>query len=318
MWSGWRKHAALDEHREMTVSAQAKAKNIHHGAAGPGQAQGFQGDVHARIVCQDSLKFMRGLLDESMSLIVTSPPCNLGGDRGKRASRDKYVKDQAACVGEAARLLAPAGSICWLVGNHVDNGEALPLDILLYPIFTQHGLKLRNRIVWTLGHGPRCERRFSDRHGTILWFTKSDNYTFNLDPVRVPSKYPGKRHFKGPSKGLLSGNPLGKNPSDVWEVPGAKFSHVEEGIDPRKFPVGLVERLVLALTNEGEIVLDPYIGIGSSAIAALRNGRMIYGCDSSGLHVGITWERIRQLHASKLRAMPMDGPGYQPMEKQVT
>ncbi len=72
-------------------------------------------------------------------------------------------------------------------------------------------LLLRNRVVWTFGHGLHSPTRFSGRHETILWFTKGDNYTFNLDAVRVPQKYPGKRHYKGLKKGKFSGNPLGKN-----------------------------------------------------------------------------------------------------------
>ncbi|MBQ7592778.1 MAG: hypothetical protein IJU48_00315 [Synergistaceae bacterium] len=73
-------------------------------------------------------------------------------------------------------------------------------------------MKLRNRIIWHFGHGLHCSKRFSGRYENILWFTKSDDYTFNLDDVRIPSKYPGKKYFKGAKKGELSGNPKGKNP----------------------------------------------------------------------------------------------------------
>jgi adenine-specific DNA-methyltransferase len=172
-------------------------------------------DANAEIACENNLRFMRRLPAESMSLIVTSPPYNIGKAYEKRTSQEKYVEDQAACIAEAVRLLAPQGSICWQVGNHIDNGEVFPLDVLLYPLFKNHGLQLRNRIVWTFGHGLHCQKRFSGRHETILWFTKSDDYVFNLDHVRIPSKYPNKKHFKGPNKGALSSNPLGKNPTDV-------------------------------------------------------------------------------------------------------
>src|SRR6185437_8997101 len=102
---------------------------------------------------------------------------------------------------------------------------------------------------------------------------------FNLDAIRVPAKYPGKKHFKGPNAGKYSGNPLGKNPEDVWNadqyskhgndfwsIPNVKSNHVEKTDHPCQFPVGLIERLVLGLTNPGESVLDPYVGVGSSAI----------------------------------------------------
>ena len=147
-------------------------------------------DAEAKIVCEDNLKFMRALPDESVSLIVTSPPYNIGKSYEERTLQAQYIEGQAACIAEAVRLLTSHGSICWQVGNHVDSGEVFPLDILLYPIFKNHGLQLRNRIVWTFGHGLHCQKRFSGRHETILWFTKSDDYTFNLDPVRIPPKYP--------------------------------------------------------------------------------------------------------------------------------
>jgi adenine-specific DNA-methyltransferase len=160
---------------------------------------------------------MRRLPDESMKLIVTSPPYNLGKEYEEKRSKDRYIEEQVACVAEAVRLLHPNGSICWQVGNHVQDGEIFPLDIILYPIFKNAGLQLRNRIVWTFGHGLHCQKRFSGRHETILWFTKTENYTFNLDPVRVPSKYPEKKSFKGPNKGNFSGDPLGKNPAYGWQ-----------------------------------------------------------------------------------------------------
>ena len=84
-------------------------------------------------------------------------------------------------------------------------------------------MSMRNRIVWHFGHGLHASRRFSGRYEVIMWFTKSDDYTFNLDAVRVPQKYPQKKHFKGPRRGELSGNPLGKNPGDVWEIPCTIF-----------------------------------------------------------------------------------------------
>lgn len=247
-----------------------------------------------------------------MNLIVTSPPYNIGKEYEKRTSLDVYIESQAATIDEAVRLLHPKGSICWQVGNHVDDGEIFPLDIVLYRIFKDHGLKLRNRIVWTFGHGLHCQHRFSGRHETILWFTRGDDYTFNLDPTRIPSKYPNKKHFKGPNKGKLSGNPLGKNPSDVWEIPNVKSNHVEKTDHPCQFPVGLVERLVLGLTDPGDNVLDPYVGVGSSAIAALKNGRNAYGCDIMPEYVDVALSRIAELEAGTLRTRPMNKPIYEP------
>ncbi len=250
-----------------------------------------------------------------MQLIVTSPPYNIGKEYEKRTSRQVYIEEQAATIAEAVRLLSPQGSICWQVGNHVDDGEVFPLDILLYDLFKNHGLKLRNRIIWSFGHGLHCQKRFSGRHEAILWFTKGDDYTFNLDPVRVPSKYPNKKYFKGPNRGKISSNPLGKNPADLWEIPNVKANHVEKTVHPCQFPVALIERLVLALTNPGDNVLDPYLGVGSSAIAALKNGRHAYGCDVMPEYVDVARDRIEQLFAGTLRTRPMDKPIYDPTGK---
>lgn len=275
----------------------------------------FKKTPTASIELKDNIEFMRELPKESMKLIVTSPPYNIGKEYEKRTSREDYVKEQAATIAEAVRLLHPNGSICWQVGNHIDDGEVFPLDILLYDLFKNHRLKLRNRIIWSFGHGLHCQKRFSGRHEAILWFTKGDEYTFNLDPVRVPAKYPDKKHFKGPNRGQLSGNPLGKNPTDIWEIPNVKANHVEKTIHPCQFPVALVERLVLALTDKTDNVLDPYLGVGSSAIAALKNDRNAFGCDILPDYVNVARERIEQLRNGELRTRPMDKPIYEPTPK---
>jgi adenine-specific DNA-methyltransferase len=272
----------------------------------------FEKPVDFLIERLDNLKFMRKLLNESMHLIVTSPPYNLGKAYEKKTTNEAYIEQQSAAIAEAVRLLHPRGSICWQVGNYVDDGEVYPLDILLYQKFKDLGLKLRNRIIWTFGHGLHCQNRFSGRYETILWFTKGEDYVFNLDPVRVPSKYPEKKHFKGPKRGQFSSNPLGKNPSDVWDIPNVKANHVEKLDHPCQFPVGLVERLVLALTRTGDNVLDPYLGVGSTAIAALKNKRNAYGCDTTPEYIELALERIDQLGAGTLRTRPMNKPVYQP------
>ncbi len=149
----------------------------------------------------------------------------------------------------------------------------------------------------------------------VLWFTKTDDYVFNLDAVRVPQKYPQKKHFKGPKKGELSGHPLGKNPSDVWEIPNVKSNHVEKTEHPCQFPIELVERLVLALSKAGDWVLDPFLGVGSTAIAALMHHRKAIGSEVVPLYNRITKERIRQAKKGQLRIRPMERSIYDPDSK---
>jgi adenine-specific DNA-methyltransferase len=264
------------------------------------------------MTCQDNLDFMRSLRNDSIQLIVTSPPYNIGKSYEARTSLDSYVATQAKAISECVRLLSPQGSLCWQVGNHVQNGEIFPLDMVLYPVFQRHGLRLRNRIVWHFEHGLHCTKRLSGRYETIVWFTKGDGYTFNLDQIRVPSKYPGKKYFKGPKAGQLSCNPLGKNPGDVWIFPNVKNNHVEKTVHPCQFPVELVERLVLSLTDEGDAVFDPYMGVGSAVVAAAKHNRIGYGCDTVKKYVDIAWQRIADLRAGTLGTRPMNKPVYDP------
>ena len=172
-----------------------------------------------KYVKQDALKFMRAIPDNSVNLIITSPPYNIGKEYETATSLSNYLEWLKPILKETKRILTENGSVCWEVGNYIDpkTSEVYPLDIYFYELFKELGLHLRNRIIWHFGHGLQCEKRFSGRYESILWFSKSDtDYIFNLDDVRIPSKYPGKRHYKGEHKGELSGNPKGKNPEDVW------------------------------------------------------------------------------------------------------
>ena len=264
----------------------------------------------------DRLDLMRQIPDKFIKLVVTSPPYNIGKEYEKRRDLNSYLADQEETIKEAIRILSDDGSICWQVGNHIGkDGEIFPLDALIYTIGKKYGLKLRNRIIWHFGHGLHCTKRFSGRHETIVWFTKSDNYTFNLDPIRVPQKYPGKKNFKKNEKyGTLSGNPLGKNPSDIWEIPNVKNNHPEKTDHPCQFPIELIERLVLSMTNPGDVVLDPYLGVGSALCAAVIHNRKGYGSDIMKEYLDIAEERVKAAANGTLSRRMMGTPVYQPTE----
>jgi len=261
--------------------------------------------------------FVKTVPDKSVTLIITSPPYNIGKKYEKKSSLKEYALRQEEIIDECVRILADNGSICWQVGNFVENSEIVPLDILLYPVFQKHGLKLRNRIIWQFGHGLHASKRFSGRYETILWFTKTDNYIFNLDAVRIPQKYPQKKHFKGPRTGELSCNPLGKNPSDIWDIPNVKNNHVEKTTHPCQFPIELVERLILALSNENDIVFDPFLGVGSTSAAAVKNKRRGMGCEVMEEYYAIAIERTKLAMAGKLKTRPMNKPIYDPVNPRI-
>lgn len=259
----------------------------------------------------DCLDFLKTIPDSSVQLIVTSPPYNIGKEYENKLDVRDYILQQRQVIDACVRILNAKGSICWEVGNYVNNGEIIPLDILLYDCFRQNGLQLRNRIVWHFGHGLHCSRRFSGRYEVVLWFTKTDEYVFNLDTVRIPQKYPGKKHFKGPNIGKYSSNPKGKNPSDVWDIPNVKNNHVEKTTHPCQFPIGLVQRLVLALSDKGDIVFDPFLGVGSTAVAGIINDRKVAGSEILKEYYNTAVERVSLAYQGQLPFRP-DKPVYEP------
>jgi len=272
----------------------------------------FSTEEHAVVFHGDCLNLLRDIPEATLQLIVTSPPYNLGKEYERRLKLDRYLNQQREVIEQCVRALAPGGSICWQVGNYVHKGAIIPLDTVLYPIFSDLGLRMRNRIIWHFEHGLHCKRRFSGRYETILWFTKSDQYVFNLDPVRVPQKYPGKKHFKGPKAGQYSCNPLGKNPGDLWVLPNVKSNHIEKTEHPCQFPVELIERLVLSMSNEGDWVFDPFLGTGTTIVAAIRHGRRGAGAETFKKYVKIAQDRITKEMSGTLRTRPMDRPVYNP------
>ncbi len=271
----------------------------------------FSEENTATLYLGDCLDFLKQIPDKSIQLIVTSPPYNIGKEYEKKLDIKEYVSQQSQVIDECVRVLKDEGSICWEVGNYVDNGEIIPLDILLYDCFKSNGLKLRNRIVWHFDHGLHCSKRFSGRYETILWFTKTDNYIFNLDAVRIPQKYPGKKYYKGPNVGKYSSNPKGKNPSDVWDIPNVKSNHIEKTCHPCQFPIALVQRLVLALSNEQDIVFDPFLGVGSTAVAGIINKRKVAGSEIVKKYYDIACERLKIAYEGRLKIRP-DIPIYEP------
>jgi adenine-specific DNA-methyltransferase len=240
----------------------------------------------------DAAAVLKTVASNSVQVVVTSPPYNIGKAYESRTSLEEYLAFQEGILRECHRVLATEGSLCLQVGNHVRDGEILPLDSVMIPLLRELGMKIRNRIVWTFGHGLHCSKRLSGRHETIVWATKTDAYHFDLDAIRVPQKYPGKRYFKGPRKGELSGNPLGKNPGDVWDISNVKHKHPEKTAHPCQFPEGLVDRLVRSLSKPGDTVLDPFSGSGTVGAVCNRLGRRSILIEQKRDYVAIAEKRL--------------------------
>lgn len=276
----------------------------------------------------DSLELLKKLPNNSVNMIITSPPYCMGKEYEDLTDDEKsFIEKHKIILPEVIRILKKGGSLCWQIGYHVKHAEIIPLDVLVYNIIMElngkflktEKMKLRNRIVWTFGHGLHSQKRLSGRHETILWFTKGDEYTFNLDDIRVPQKYPGKTHYKGEKKGKTSGNPNGKNPSDVWNelvedvwnIPNVKSNHLEKTAHPCQFPSAIPIRLVKALTNIGDTVMDPFMGSGTSAIASIITNRNFIGGELNNDYFEIIKQRISDTLNGEIR-LREDKPVYQP------
>ncbi|MCR3906255.1 MAG: site-specific DNA-methyltransferase [Tenericutes bacterium] len=267
----------------------------------------------------DSFDFVKRIPNESISLVITSPPYAMG-KAYERPDDDigTFIQKHIELFPEIYRILKPGGSICWQVGYHVKDMVVTPLDIIIGNIISDFNntiltekFILRNRIIWTFGHGLNSFHRFSGRHETILWYTKGDMFEFDLDSVRVPQKYPGKKYYKGEKKGEFSGNPLGKNPSDVWSIPNVKAKHVEKTDHPCQYPVVIPQRLIKALTRKNDIIFDPFNGVGSTGVAAILENRRYIGVELYESYYDISLKRLQDTINGTVKYRK-DEPIYEP------
>ena len=259
------------DHVRYQTSVKYRKKEPMSRMSQTGRVDLYHGD------CRDMLKSMP---DCSADLIVSSPPYSMGREYESRsAGLEEFRKLHEIIFADMYRILKPSGSICWQVGSYVSKGQVMPLDFEIYNMFTQMGsrydppLVCRGRIIWTFGHGLHCRHRFSGRHETILWFTKGD----------------ARRDVEG----LL--------PYDVWDIPNVKGNHVEKTKHPCQYPIALPKRLIHALTAEGDLVVDPFLGAGTTGAAAVLEGRRFAGAEMQEDYIRTAEERIRQAAAGTLR-----------------
>lgn len=256
-----------------------------------------------QIFLGDCLELLKTLPDQCIDLVVSSPPYNLGKEYEAKKALENYLQEQTLILQECSRVLKTTGSLFWQIGAFSDQGMLIPLDIRFFPILESYGLIPRNRIIWARQHGLHARKKFSCRHETILWFTKSDDYKFDLNGIRVPQKYQNKKHYQGDRKGQFSCNPDGKNPGDLWLFRNVKHNHEEQTIHPCQFPEDLIARIILATTDQNDIVLDPYMGAGTVAVVARDYQRHFIGSELE--------EKYHQIALRRLSGEP-DENGYFP------
>lgn len=278
------------------------------------------GQGQIKLFNEDCLKIFKTLENNSIDLIITSPPyCMRKEYENISDDIDSFTKLNKKAIYESQRVLKNGGSLCWQVGFHVKDSIIVPLDCIIYNIVDELNksldpssrLYLHNRIIWSFGHGLNAEKRLSGRYETIMWFTKGTKYLFNLDEIRVPQKYPGKKYSKGEKAGQFSGNPLGKNPSDVWDIPNVKANHIEKTEHPCQFPIAIPQRLIKALTSIDNVVMDPFSGSGTTAIACIMENRKFIGCELNKKYINIANKRITDAVNGIIKCRP-DVPVMEP------
>lgn len=242
----------------------------------------------------DCMDFLQRLENDAIPLTVTSPPYNIGKEYESVRGIDHYIEWCEQWIRQVHRVTCDYGSF-WLNLGYVSlagKAKAIPIPYLLWeriPFF------LLQEIVWNYGAGVAARRSFSPRNEKFLWYVKNPNeYVFNLDDVRDPNvKYPSQK-----KNGKLKCNPLGKNPADVWQfakvTSGKDRSSKERTPHPAQFPVAVVERIVKACSEPGDVILDPFLGSGSSVEAALRNDRLAVGFEINADYVDLAASRIRR------------------------
>lgn len=230
----------------------------------------MQGDVLERI---------KELEDESVDLIVTDPPYNLNKNYGKTKDNllhEEYVEFTRKWVREAYRVLKKDGTIYVFMGMRYIS--------YLYIILEQElGMKFNSWITWHYTQGVGRKKGFSSRHDDILMFTKSDKFKFNLDDVRVPQKY-----YRSVN------NMRGANPGNVWKFSHMHYCNTNRKKHPTQKPEALYERMILASSDKGDVVLDCFLGSGTGARVSQQLGRNFIGIEINPEYIKMAKERLKE------------------------
>lgn len=246
----------------------------------------------AMIYQMDCVEALERLPKNLIDLTVTSPPYNIGKEYETRIGLDHYVSWCEEWIKGIERVSKSESSF-WLNLGYLTSPEkakCLPISYLLWdkvPFF------LIQEIVWNYAAGVAARHYFSPRNEKFLWYVKNQNqYTFNLDAVRDPNvKYPNQK-----KNGKLKCNPLGKNPTDVWEFPkvtsGTQRASPERTAHPAQFPIAVIDRIVRACSNPGDVLLDPFMGSGTTAEVALSTGRFVLGFELESKYIDIIATRL--------------------------
>lgn len=230
-----------------------------------------------RLICGDAIGEMAKIPDACVDLVIADPPYNLGKDYGNNRDLKAWHEYEAFTrdwLVHAIRLLKPTGSLYVFMGVRFVS----KLFIILEEDF---GLNFNGWIAWHYTQGMGRKTGFSPRHEDVLYFTKTTRFTFNLDDIRIPQKYYRQRN-----------NMAGANPGDVWEFSHVHYSNPERQPHPTQKPEALMERIIVASSNPGDIVLDPFVGSGTTCRVAKVLKRKWIGIDINPDYIAMSQRRI--------------------------
>lgn len=249
----------------------------------------YQGD------CVDLLENLPpGLID----LTVTSPPYNIGKEYEARLGVEEYLDWCERWISGVYSATACGGAF-WLNLGYMPlptRARAIPIPYLLWDRVPFY---LVQEVVWHYGAGVAARRAYSPRNEKFLWYARDENdFYFDLDAVRDPNiKYPNQ--FKN---GKRKVNLAGKNPSDVWVFPkvtsGKNRSSRERTSHPAQFPIAVIERIVKGGSPPEALVLDPFMGSGTTAEVALTLGRPVVGIELNPDYIEIAIDRLEKAAAA--------------------
>ena len=254
-----------------------------------------------KIYIGDCCNVMKKIPKNSIQTIVTSPPYNIKKKYGKYKDNiefDEWKKLIEKTFHNAKRILKDNGSFFLNVSPiPLDKTkEILPLDAICYFIGKEQGFYLRNSIIWHFNNMQNCSNRLSGRWESILWFVKDiDNYIFNLDEIRIPYITKNDKRLDPTD---------GRNPSDIWyfnRVNNMTKVKLKLSDVPTMFPTEMIERIIKMSSNQGDKILDPFVGSGTTLLAAENLDRKGIGIDIDKRYVDIIKQRLLTESVKKQR-----------------
>jgi adenine-specific DNA-methyltransferase len=257
-------------------------------------------DFLDQIILGDCLDLLPKVPDNSVQTIHTSPPYNIARNYNgydDKLSRKDYLDFIERVIRECKRILVPGGALFWQTGYTTERAEYItPLDHLTFDLFQNLGFRLKDRIIWRYWGGMAFKSKFTNKHETILWWVKPSHGTnkvkFNVFPVREATKFYDSRN-----------NLFGRNPGNVWEVDRVAFGSNDQTSHIAVFPEEISDRIILATTDEDDVVLDPFSGSGTFCKVAKSRGRPFVGFEISPYYHAESIYRISRQATGELMSV---------------